>query len=103
MTYLDEIGDAIHDVVQRRRSPTRTRPILFRSYAVLLLAKGEAVTREDVHNAWVAWMASKGEEHGSMVPFAELPAGTQGEDSPFVLAIRRVAQQQRLGGGNPPS
>ena len=65
---------------------------LFLAYAVLLLAKGEAVTREDVHNSWVAWMESKGEEHESMVPFAELPLGTQGEDSPFVLAIRSVAR-----------
>ena len=66
---------------------------LFLLYAVLLLAKGDAVTHEDVHNAWVAWMGSKGEEHESMVPFTELPPGTQGEDSPFVLAIRSVARK----------
>lgn len=49
-------------------------------HAVFLLAKGKAVTPEDVHNAWVAWMAFRGEEHESMVPFAELPLGPQDED-----------------------
>ncbi len=90
MTYLDEIGEAIRSAVPAEALPDDTTD-LFRSYAVLLLAKGEAVTREDVHNAWVAWMASRGEEHESMVPFAELPAATQAEDSPYVLAIRSVA------------
>jgi hypothetical protein len=37
-------------------------------------------------------MESKGAEHELMVPFAELSLGTQGEDSPFVLAIRSVAR-----------
>ena len=66
---------------------------LFLLYAVLLLAKGEDVTREDVHNAWVAWMEFNGEEHKSMVPFTELPPDTQAEDSPFVIAIRSVARK----------
>lgn len=60
-------------------------------YAVLLLAKGESVSAEDVHNAWVAWMAARGEIHESMRPFSELTSATKAEDSPFVMAIRRVA------------
>ena len=63
---------------------------------VLLLAKGEEVTREDVHNAWVAWMLDKGEAHESMVPFAELSAETQAEDSPFMAAVRAVARERAL-------
>lgn len=70
---------------------------LFLMYAVLLLAKGEEVTREDVHNAWVAWMVGKGAEHESLVPYGNLPADTQAEDSPFVLAIRSVAWRRRIG------
>lgn len=92
MIYLDEIGNAIRSATPEEALPDDDTTDLFRSYAVLLLAKGEAVTREDVHNAWVAWMASRGEEHESMVPFAELPATTQAEDSAFVLAIRSVAR-----------
>ena len=95
MTYLDKIGEAIRNAVPPETLPDEDMTDLFRLYAVLLLAKGEAVTREDVHNAWVAWMASKGDERESMVPFAELPAATQAEDSPYVLAIRSVARTRR--------
>ena len=95
MTYLDTIAKDIRRAVPPAAMPDDDTSDLFLLYAVLALAKGEAVTREDVHNAWVAWMESKGEEHGSMVPFAELPLGTQGEDSPFVIAIRSVARNLR--------
>ena len=60
---------------------------------MLLLAKGDGVTRKDVHNARVAWMQSKVDGHESMIPFSELPAETQNEESPFVLAIRSVARR----------
>lgn len=40
--------------------PDEDTSSLFRIYAVSLLAKGEEVTREDVHNAWIAWMLGKG-------------------------------------------
>jgi hypothetical protein len=69
---------------------------LFLSYAVLLLAKGERVSEEDVHNAWVAWMESKGETHEAMVPFDELSPEKRAEDAPFVLAIREVARRSTI-------
>lgn len=93
MTYLDVVAADIRNAVPADDLPDGDATALFRSYAVLLLAKGGAVTVEDVHNAWVAWMAGRGEEHESMVPFAELPASTQAEDMPFVVAIRSVAAQ----------
>ncbi len=92
MTYLDSVAADIRNAVQADALPEGDTTGLFRSYAVLLLAKGGAVTGEDVHNAWVAWMASKGEDHESMVPFNQLPTETQAEDSPFVEAIRSVAR-----------
>jgi hypothetical protein len=92
VTYLDAIAEDIRRAVTPAALPGDDTSDLFLLYAVLLLAKGEAVNGEDVHNAWVAWMKSKGEEHESMVPFAELPLATQGEDLPFVLAIRSVAR-----------
>jgi hypothetical protein len=95
VTYLDLLAGAIHDAVPSEALPGEDTADLFRLYAVLLLAKGEGVTPEDVHNAWVAWMASKGEDHESMVPFADLPDETQTEDSPFVVAIRSVAQSAK--------
>jgi hypothetical protein len=93
VTYLDAIAEDIRRAVSPSALPGDDTSDLFLMYAVLLLAKGDAVTHEDVHNAWVAWMESKGEEHESMVPFTALPSGKQGEDSPFVRAIRGVARK----------
>ena len=92
MTYLEDIAREIRNTVPDDALPDEDTTSLFLSYAVLLLAKGEAVTREDVHNAWVAWTLSKGEDHETLVPFSELSSETQSEDSPFVLAIRQVAR-----------
>lgn len=94
MTYLDTLAADIRETIPSDALPAEDTTSLFLMYAVLLLAKGEKVTREDVHNAWVAWMVGKGAEHESLVPFAELPAETQVEDSPFVVAIRNVARRQ---------
>jgi hypothetical protein len=91
--YLNDIARAIRDEVPEDVVPEGTTLALFRLYAVLLLAKGVAVTREDVHNAWVAWMASQDADHEALVPFSELNAETQAEDSPFVTAIRGVARR----------
>ena len=93
MSYLDDVAQRIRGAVSANALPDEDTTSLFRMYAVLLLAKGKDVTREDVHNAWVAWMLSRGEHHESMVPFTDLPPGTQAEDSPFVVAIHTVAER----------
>lgn len=103
MTYLDALADEIRGAVAADALPDEDTSSLFRVYAVLLLAKGEEVTREDVHNAWVAWMLDKGRTHESLVPLAELSAETQAEDSPFVVAIRVIARRRALGEGTSPS
>lgn len=92
MTYLETLAADIRDAIPSDALPDEDITSLFLMYAVLLLAKGEEVTREDVHNAWVAWMVGKGAEHESLIPFTELPAETKDEDSPFVVAIRDVAR-----------
>lgn len=96
MTYLDTLAHEIREATAPDALPDEDTSSLFRTYAVLLLAKGDEVTREDVHNAWVAWMLDKGERHESLVPFADLSAETQAEDSPFMVAVRTVARQQRV-------
>ncbi len=95
MTYLHDLALAIRNEVPEDLQPDEDTTDLFLLYAVLLLAKGEAVGREDVHNAWAAWKLIHGEEHESVRPFAELSAETQDEDSPYVTAIRRVAERHR--------
>lgn len=91
MSYVSELADAIRAQVPEDLLPDEDSELLFLMYAVLLLAKRGDVTREDVHNAWAAWMTHRGEEHESLVPFNELPPATRAEDGPFVLAIKRVA------------
>lgn len=90
--YLDELAEAIRQAVPPEALPDGDTLPLFRLYAVLVLAKGEHVTRADVHNAWVAWMAGQDGDHDSLVPFKSLDADTQAEDSPYVVAIRTVAR-----------
>lgn len=97
MSYLHELADEVRREVPKDVQPDADAGDLFLIYGVLLLAKGESVTAEDVHNAWVAWMAARGEEHESMRPFSTLAGDTQEEDSPFVTAIRRVAKRRGIG------
>jgi hypothetical protein len=58
---------------------------------VLARAKGTAVTAEDIHDAWVAWMADKDSGHDALKPFKELDPETRHEDDPFLVAVRTVA------------
>jgi hypothetical protein len=95
--YLDELAEAIRQAVPPEALPEGDTFPLFRMYAVLLLAKGEQVTRADVHNAWVAWMAGRAGDHESLVPFSDLDVEIQAEDSPYVVAIQTVARS--LGSG----
>ena len=92
--YLDELAEAIRRAVPAKALPDGDTSSLFRMYAVLLLAKGEEVSRADVHNAWVAWMAERDDNHEALVPFSDLDASTQAEDSPYVIAIRAVARSR---------
>lgn len=95
VTYLEKLAIEIREAVRADALPDGDTSGLFPIYAALLLAKGEEVTSEDVHNAWVAWMVDRGEKHTSMVPFEELPPETRAEDSPFLVAIRAVARRRR--------
>lgn len=92
MSYLDNLAQTIRQEIADVDLPSESTRDLFLIYAVLLLAKGELVSNQDVHNAWVSWMEIRGETHESMIPFSELPSSTQAEDSPFAVAIRRAAK-----------
>lgn len=92
--YLDELAEAIRGAVPPEVLPDGDTLPLFRVYAVLLLAKGEEVSRSDVHNAWVAWMAEQDGDHDALIPFSDLDSSTQAEDSPYASAIRTVARSR---------
>jgi hypothetical protein len=93
LTYLDDTGALIRAEVPADLVPEDS-DALFRLYAVLLRAKGAAVTADDVHDAWAAWMQSHQPNHTAIQPYDHLDRPTQDEDRPFVQAIRRVAERE---------
>lgn len=98
MNYLDAIAVAIYrhgDPHTRPRSqakPPKQDMPLYRMYALLALAKGEATTAEDVHNAWSSWIAGLNPQHRSLIPFDELDEAVQRLDEPYVAAIHAAAR-----------
>ncbi|MFD5566282.1 DUF7701 domain-containing protein [Kitasatospora griseola] len=93
MTYLDQLAELIRSCLPPSARPPADSDDLFRSYAVLLRAKGTQVTDEDVHDAWSAWMQSVNPTHRALVPFHDLPAETQAFDTPYAEAIREAARR----------
>jgi len=97
--YIDAVADAI-----REQTPPNLVPddaddprSLFRLYALLALAVGEAVTTREVHDAWAVWMLQREQRHESLVPFDALDAHVQAEDEPFVSAIRAAVAARTAG------
>ncbi|MFJ9998376.1 DUF7701 domain-containing protein [Streptomyces werraensis] len=99
MTYLDPLADLIRSCLPPSARPPEGSDDLFRLYAVLLRAKGEGVTDEDVHDAWSAWMQTVDAGHAALVPFEDLPARTRAADAPYAEAIREAARRWGRGRG----
>ena len=98
--YLDELARAIEQEVPPERLPEGDTGELFRSYAVLLRAKGTAITLSDVHDAWSAWIRGRGQSHDDLVPFEVLSEATKEQDRVYAEAIRRVAAKTGHGTGS---
>jgi hypothetical protein len=96
MSYLDDVAAVIRTHVPADALPSGDIDVLFRLYAVLALAKGDAVTAEDVHNMWAAWMQPSDEGHDSLRPFDELDRSKRAADDPYVEAIRIAARELAL-------
>lgn len=90
MNYLDVLGEAIRRELAPQLLPDGDAAALLRLYALLALVKGEAVGREDVHNAWAVWMSDRDPDHPSLRPYGELSPEVQREDQPYVDAIKRA-------------
>lgn len=98
LNYIERLAERIRKEVDHAKLPDENARLLFRIYAVLLLAKGNAVTAEDVHNAWVCWMSSIDPSHDALVPFTELSHEVAAADAPYVEAIHRVATGRTTNG-----
>lgn len=97
MTYVDEVAEAIRRRVPPDLLPEGDTDVLFRTYAVLALAKGAGVELEDVHDAWAAWMSDRNPDHPSLKPLRELSPEIQRSDRPYLDAIRGAARDRGLG------
>lgn len=91
--YLEEVAARIRRHVPASALPEDNTDQLFAIYAVLALALGERVSEADVHNAWVAWMLGKEQEHPSFEPYSALDDQTARQDVPFAEAIRQAARE----------
>ena len=91
-TYLNDDAQLIRDCLPSAAEPPVHSEKLFLLYALLLRAKGAAVTLSDVHDAWAAWMLLDGHSHPALISFQDLPAATQRKDEPYLIAIHRAAR-----------
>lgn len=89
--YLDADVAAIGARVGAVPTPAEGFEELLLHFAVLLRAKGTAVTAEDVHDAWSAWCVLRRPDHPALVPFAQLSPAARALDEPFAAAIRAAA------------
>jgi hypothetical protein len=97
LSYVDEVAEAIRRRVPPDLLPEGDTDALFRTYAVLALAKGDGVELEDVHDAWAAWMTDQNPEHASLKPLRELSPEVQRSDQPYLDAVRAAARDRGLG------
>lgn len=91
--YLSRVAATIRSELSDSELPEGPVDELLVLYAVLLLAKGETVNPEDVHNAWSAWMMRVDPSHSSIVPYTSLDAAIAAQDEPYVRAIQRAARR----------
>lgn len=96
MNYLDLIAADIQRTADPESTPPDDDLPLYRLYAVLLLAKGQAVTLEDVHNAWAAWASDHEPESWNLKPFKQLSLNVQRKDQAYVDAILEVAGRLQI-------
>jgi hypothetical protein len=100
VTYLDPYAALIRACLPDDAEPPEDSAALFRIYAVLLRAKGDLVTEEDVHDAWSAWMQTVDDSHEALIPFSDLDQETRAFDAPYAKAIRTAARKLKSGPGH---
>ena len=90
-TYIDDLAKKIRSAMPSELVPDEPDvDDLFRIYALIGRVRGRAVSAKDVHDAWSTWMASRGQNHESLVPYAKLSPEVRAKDQPFVDAIRKA-------------
>ena len=93
MNYVSDIARRILAELPADQLPQGDTHLLMHLYALLALAKGQDVTGKDVHDAWAVWQSVTGTDHESLKPYGDLSASVKAEDSPFMMAIRKVGAE----------
>lgn len=94
--YLDKIAIDISKSADSDAIMSDEDLPLYRIYAVLLLAKGQDVTAEDVHNAWAAWACVYEPDSQNIIPFKELSHRVQQKDKLYVDTIHKVSKRMHI-------
>lgn len=94
--YLDKIAAGIRKHLPKNSLPDGDSDQLLLTYAVLLRAKGVAVTCSDVHDAWAAWMAQENPDHDALLEYDKLSIEVKKEDEIFVEAIKKHAGEMKV-------
>lgn len=95
-SYLDKIAVELRRTADPDAAISDEDLPLYRIYAVLLLAKGQDVVAEDVHNAWAAWASEHEPKNPNLLPFKELSLRVQRKDQSYVDAIHQVAERMQV-------
>jgi hypothetical protein len=90
--YLVDDAILIRSLLSEETSPPELSDSLFLYYALLMRAKGSAVTPSDVHDAWTAWIYLTKGRHQALVPYGDLDSDTRDKDLPYMKAIHRAAE-----------
>lgn len=90
--YITAIASQIREQIDPGKLPDEGLDQLFASYALLALSRGEDVSDEDVHDAWSVWATQFDPQNDSLVPYDDLSAAVQEQDTIFRDAIRKVAK-----------
>lgn len=94
VTYVDQVRNRLAEELPGL-AESRHQGLLD-LYTVLILAVGENVTSEQVHDAWSVDASRTRPGHPSIVPFSELSERTQDLDLKYAEAIRKVARELGL-------
>ena len=97
MNYIERDAELIRQQIPDGTEIPPQSEALFRTYAVLMRAKGTNTCCEDVHDAWTAWISETDPNQEAARPFDHLDAETRSADAPFLQAIiqaARVKQQE---------
>lgn len=93
-TYIDKVVNLVKKETGLKGNQ------LIRYYALLVLAKGENITLQDIHNGWSMDMNFKeknkycyGHDHFSIVPFDKLSKDIKAKDGRYLEGLKRVAEE----------